>query len=307
LAPHQFCNLTEVCVRQGDTMDAICRKVRIASILGTIQASFTYFPYLRPIWKETTEREALLGVSMTGIMDNALTNGKQPSLASRLDMFRRIAIDTNKYYAKRLGINQAAAVTAVKPSGTVSQLCDTASGIHARYANHFIRTVRGDNKDPLTQFMIDQGIPNEPCVRQPEQTTVFSFPMKSPDGSVTRHDMTAIEQLEMWLTYQRHFTCHKPSVTIDVLEEEWHEVGAFVFKHFDEMSGVSFLPRFEHTYQQAPYQDCTELEYEAAKRKMPSRIDWAKLKEYETEDTTKGSQTMACVGGVCELVDIEAA
>ena len=307
LAPHQFCNLTEVCVRQGDTMDAICRKVRLASILGTIQASFTYFPYLRPIWKETTEKEALLGVSMTGIMDSALTNGKHPNLASRLDMFRRIAVDTNEFYAKRLGVNKAAAVTAVKPSGTVSQLCDTASGIHARYADYYIRTVRGDNKDPLTQFMIDQGIPNEPCVMKPDQTTVFSFPMKSPQGSVTRHDMTAIEQLEMWLTYQRHFTCHKPSVTIDVLEEEWHEVGAFVFKHFDEMSGVSFLPRFEHTYQQAPYQDCSEVEYEAAKRKMPSRIDWSKLTDYEKEDTTKGSQTMACVGGVCELVDIEAA
>lgn len=311
LAPHQFCNLTEVCIRQGDTMDAICRKVRLASILGTIQASFTHFPYLRPIWKETTEREALLGVSMTGIMDNALTNGKHdnglPSLAMRLQMFRRIAVDTNEFYAKRLGINKAAAVTAVKPSGTVSQLCDTASGIHARYNDYYIRTVRGDNKDPLTKFMTDQGIPSEPCVMKPEQTTVFSFPMKSPHGSVTRHDMSAIDQLNMWLTYQRHFTCHKPSVTIDVREEEWNEVGSFVYKHFDEMSGVSFLPRFEHTYKQAPYQDCSEVEYEAAKRKMPSRIDWSKLTEYEKEDTTKGSQTMACVGGVCELVDIEAA
>ncbi len=307
LAPHQFCNLTEVCIRQTDTMDAICRKVRLASILGTIQASFTYFPYLRSIWKETTEKEALLGVSMTGIMDSPLTNGKKPALEGRLKVLRKIAVDTNEYYAKRLGINKAAAVTAVKPSGTVSQLCDTASGIHARYADFYIRTVRGDNKDPLTQFMTDQGIPSEPCVMKPDQTTVFSFPMKSPVGSVTRHDMSAIDQLNMWLTYQRHFTCHKPSVTIDVREEEWHEVGAFVYKHFDEMSGVSFLPRFEHTYQQAPYQDCSEAEYEAAKRKMPSRIDWSKLTEYETEDTTKGSQTMACVGGVCELVDIEAA
>ena len=307
LAPHQFCNLTEVCVRQGDTMDAICRKLRLASILGTIQASFTHFPYLRPIWKETTEKEALLGVSMTGIMDNALTNGKKPNLDTRLKMFRKIAVDTNEYYAKRLGINQAAAVTAVKPSGTVSQLCDTASGIHARYAKHYIRTVRGDNKDPLTQFMIDQGIPNEPCVMKPEQTTVFSFPMKSPDGSVTRWDMTAIDQLEMWLAYQRYFTCHKPSVTIDVLEHEWVSVGAWVYEHFEEMSGVSFLPRTEHTYQQAPYQDCTANDYVEAKRKMPSRIDWSKLTDYEKEDTTKGSQTMACVGGVCELVDIEAA
>ena len=307
LLPHQFCNLTEVCIRQTDTMDAICRKIRLASILGTIQASFTYFPYLRPIWKETTEKEALLGVSMTGIMDNALTNGKQPNLEPRLQMLRKIAVDTNEFYAKRLGINKAAAVTAVKPSGTVSQLCDTSSGIHARYNDYYIRTVRGDNKDPLTKFLIDQGIPSEPCNRSPEQTTVFSFPMKSPIGSVTRHDMTAIEQLKMWLIYQRHYTCHKPSVTVDVRDEEWHEVGRFVFKHFDEMSGVSFLPRFEHTYQQAPYQDCSEVEYEAAKRKMPSRIDWAKLTDYEKEDTTKGSQTMACVGGVCELVDIEAA
>ena len=267
LAPHQFCNLTEVCVRQGDTMDAICRKLRLASILGTIQASFTYFPYLRPIWKETTEKEALLGVSMTGIMDNALTNGKKPNLDTRLKMFRKIAIDTNEYYAKRLGINQAAAVTAVKPSGTVSQLCDTASGIHARYAEHYIRTVRGDNKDPLTQFMIDQGIPNEPCVMKPDQTTVFSFPMKSPEGSVTRWDMSAIDQLFMWLMYQRHFTCHKPSVTIDVMEEEWVGVGAWVYDHFDEMSGVSFLPRTEHTYQQAPYQDCSEMEYEEANKR----------------------------------------
>ena len=307
LAPHQFCNLTEVCVRQGDTMDAICRKLRLASILGTIQATFTHFPYLRPIWKETTEKEALLGVSMTGIMDNALTNGKKPNLDTRLKMFRKIAIDTNEYYAKRLGINQAAAVTAVKPSGTVSQLCDTASGIHARYADYYIRTVRGDNKDPLTQFMIDQGIPNEPCVMKPDQTTVFSFPMKSPNGSVTRWDMSAVDQLFMWLMYQRHFTCHKPSVTIDVMEEEWVGVGAWVYDHFDEMSGVSFLPRTEHTYQQAPYQDCSEMEYEEALKKMPSRIDWSKLTDYEKEDTTKGSQTMACVGGVCELVDIEAA
>ena len=307
LAPHQFCNLTEVCVRQGDTMDAICRKLRLASILGTIQATFTHFPYLRPIWKETTEKEALLGVSMTGIMDNALTNGKKPNLDTRLKMFRKIAIDTNEYYAKRLGINQAAAVTAVKPSGTVSQLCDTASGIHARYADFYIRTVRGDNKDPLTQFMIDQGIPNEPCVMKPDQTTVFSFPMKSPNGSVTRWDMSAVDQLFMWLMYQRHFTCHKPSVTIDVMEEEWVGVGAWVYDHFDEMSGVSFLPRTEHTYQQAPYQDCSEMEYEEALKKMPSRIDWSKLTDYEKEDTTKGSQTMACVGGVCELVDIEAA
>ena len=301
----QFCNLTEAVIRDTDTMDAICRKVRLASILGTIQATMTHFPYLRDCWKQNTEEEALLGVSLTGIMDNALTNGKKDNLENRLQMFRRIAVDTNEQWARKLGINKAAAVTAVKPSGTVSQLCDSASGIHSRHNEYYIRTVRGDNKDPLTQFMIDQGIPSEPCVMKPDNTTVFSFPM-SAVGSITRNDMGAVEQLEMWLMYQRHYTCHKPSVTVSVGEDEWPEVGAFVYKHFDEMSGVSFLPRFDHTYAQAPYQDCTKEEYEAALAAMPTRIDWSKLSDYEKEDGTKASQTLACTGGVCEIVDISA-
>ena len=300
----QFCNLTEAVVRSTDSSDDIARKIRLASILGTIQATMTNFPYLRDCWRKNTEREALLGVSMTGIMDCGLTNGKVPGLEGRLQQWRKIAVDTNKIYAPQLGINTSAAVTAVKPSGTVSSLVNSASGIHARHSDFYIRTVRGDNKDPLTQFLQDQGIPSEPCVMKPDQTTVFSFPTKSPGGSVTRNDMSGVEQLEMWLAYQRHYTCHKPSVTVSVGDDEWLEVGAFVYKHFDEMSGVSFLPRSDHTYAQAPYQDCSEEEYEAALAKMPKAIDWSKLSEFELEDTTKGSQTLACVSGVCEIVDI---
>ena len=300
----QFCNLTEAVVRSTDSSDDIARKIRLASILGTIQATMTNFPYLRDCWRKNTEEEALLGVSMTGIMDCGLTNGKEPGLEGRLQQWRKIAVDTNKIYAPQLGINTSAAVTAVKPSGTVSSLVNSASGIHARHSDFYIRTVRGDNKDPLTQFLMAHGIPAEPCVMKPDQTTVFSFPTKSPEGSVTRNDMSGVEQLEMWLAYQRHYTCHKPSVTVSVADSEWAEVGAFVYKHFDEMSGVSFLPRFDHTYAQAPYQDCTEAEYEAALAKMPEAIDWSKLSEFELEDNTKGSQTLACVSGVCEIVDI---
>ena len=300
----QFCNLTEAVVRSTDSSDDIARKIRLASILGTIQATMTNFPYLRDCWRKNTEEEALLGVSMTGIMDCGLTNGKEPGLEGRLQQWRKIAVDTNKIYAPQLGINTSAAVTAVKPSGTVSSLVNSASGIHARHSDFYIRTVRGDNKDPLTQFLMAHGIPAEPCVMKPDQTTVFSFPTKSPEGSVTRNDMSGVEQLEMWLAYQRHYTCHKPSVTVSVADSEWAEVGAFVYKHFDEMSGVSFLPRFDHTYAQAPYQDCTEEEYEAALAKMPKAIDWSKLSEFELEDNTKGSQTLACTSGVCEIVDI---
>tara|TARA_R110000744_G_scaffold169083_1_gene286890 strand:+ start:1528 stop:3501 length:1974 start_codon:yes stop_codon:yes gene_type:complete len=301
----QFCNLTEVIVRATDSTGDISRKIKLASILGTIQATLTYFPYLRDCWKANTEEEALLGVSMTGIMDCSLTNGKSDGLKDRLVMWRKVAVDTNENYAAMLGINPAAAVSALKPSGTVSQLCSSSSGIHARHSDYYIRTVRGDNKDPLTTFLKDQGIPSEPCVMKPDQTTVFSFPTKSPVGSITRHDMTAVEQLEMWLMYQRYYTCHKPSVTVSVGDDEWMEVGAFVYKYFDEMSGVSFLPRFDHTYEQAPYQDCTEEEYEVALFAMPEAIDWTKLSEYELFDTTKASQTLACTGGdVCEMVDI---
>ena len=215
-------------------------------------------------------------------------------------------MDTNKEWADRLGIEQSAAITCVKPSGTVSQLVDSASGIHARHSPYYIRTVRGDNKDPLTQFMIDQGIPNEPEAFKPDQTTVFSFPVKSPEGAVCTANMTAIEQLEMWLMYQRHFAEHKPSVTINVKADEWFEVGAFVYENFDEMSGVSFLPYDDHTYQQAPYQEIEVSEYQMLLDKMPERIDWSKLADYEKEDTTVSMQTMACTGDSCELVDISA-
>ena len=304
LRPYQFCNLTEVVVRATDTIDTLEAKVKLATILGTIQSTYTKFPYLRKVWQRNTEEERLLGVSLTGIMDNPLMTSKNAALDKTLSHLREVAVATNKEWAEKLGIPQSAAVTCVKPSGTVSQLVDSASGIHARHSDYYIRTVRGDNKDPLTKFMIDQGIPNEPCVMKPENTTVFSFPVKSPESAVTRNDMTAIEQLEMWLTYQRNWCEHKPSVTISVRDHEWLDVGAFVYKHFDEMSGVSFLPHSEHTYQQAPYQECSKEEYEEALAAMPERLDWAKLAEYEQEDNTASSQTFACSGDVCEIVDL---
>ena len=304
LRPNQFCNLTEVVVRSTDTFDTLAHKVKLATILGTIQSTYTKMPYLRKIWTTNTEAERLLGVSLTGIMDNPLMTSKNAGLDKTLEKLREIAIETNAEWAGLLGIPVAAAISCVKPSGTVSQLVDSASGIHARHNNYYIRTVRGDNKDPLTQFMIDQGIPSEPCVMKPDQTTVFSFPMKSPDNAVTRNDTTAIEQLETWLTYQRHWCEHKPSVTISVKDSEWVDVGAFVYKHFDEMSGVSFLPHSDHTYQQAPYQDCGKSEYEQLLSLMPEAIDWTSLADYEKEDNTSGSQTMACSGDSCEIVDL---
>ena len=304
LRPNQFCNLTEVVVRSTDTLETLSEKVRLATILGTIQSSFTKFPYLRKIWQKNTEEERLLGVSLTGIMDNPLMTLKNKGLSSTLEHLKNVAITTNAHWAERLGIPVAAAISCVKPSGTVSQLVDSASGIHARHSPYYIRTVRGDNKDPLTQFMKDQGVPNEPEAFKPDQTTVFSFPMKAPKNAVCTADMTAIEQLEMWLAYQRSWCEHKPSVTINVKKEEWFEVGAFVYKYFDEMSGVSFLPYNEHTYQQAPYQECSKTDYETLKSVMPKSIDWSKLSEYESEDNTAGSQTLACSGDSCEIVDL---
>ena len=306
LRPHQFCNLTEVVIKEHDTDEDLDRKVRLATILGTAQATLTDFPYLRKIWKSNTQEERLLGVSLTGIMDNIHTNCFLVNMRERLTRLKQIAIDTNKKYAKRFGIEESTAITCIKPSGTVSQLCDSASGIHARHSRYYIRTVRGDNKDPLTKFMIDQGVPSEPCVMKPDTTTVFSFPMMSPSGSRIRNDLSAIEQLEIWLIYQEHWCEHKPSITVTVKEEEWLDVGAFVFKHFDKMSGVSFLPHSDHVYQQAPYQECTEDEYDAMLLKMKTRIDWSKLRDYESVDTTAGSQTMACSGDSCEIVDIGA-
>ena len=304
LRPYQFCNLTECVVRATDSITDLERKVRMATILGTIQSSYTKFPYLRKVWANNTEEERLLGVSLTGIMDNPLMTSANAGLEKTLEHLRNVAVTTNAEWADRLGIPHSTAISCVKPSGTVSQLVDSASGIHARHSAYYIRTVRGDNKDPLTQFMKDKGVPNEPCVMKGDTTTVFSFPVKSPEGAVTRNDMTAIEQLETWLTYQRHWCEHKPSVTISVRDSEWMEVGSFVYKYFDEMSGVSFLPHSDHTYQQAPYQDCTKEEYEELLSAMPKNIDWTELTDYESEDNTAGSQTMACTGDSCEIVDI---
>lgn len=297
-------NLTEVVVRATDNIDDLGRKVRLATILGTIQSTLTHFPYLRKVWKDNTEEERLLGVSLTGIMDNPLMTNKNAGLDKTLEYLKNVAVETNREWAEKLGVPQSAAITCVKPSGTVSQLVDSASGIHARHSSYYIRTVRGDNKDPLTQFMKDQGIPNEPCVMKPDTTTIFSFPVKSPDGAITRNDMSALEQLEFWLTYQRHWCEHKPSITVTVRDHEWLEVGAWVYEHFDEVSGISFLPHSDHTYQQAPYQECSKSEYETVLKSMPTKIDWSGLKNYELEDNTKSSQTFACTGDVCEIVDI---
>lgn len=327
LRPYQFCNLTEVICRADDTLDDLKEKVRMATILGTIQSTYTYFPYLRDIWRENTEAERLLGVSLTGIMDNKYLSGKgwheyphgeefqtedsrdwssgdAYDLSDALEVLRQTAVDTNAEWAEKLGIPKSTAITCVKPSGTVSQLTDTASGIHARHSPYYIRTVRGDNKDPITEFMKAQGIPYEPDAMKPETTTVFSFPIKSPDGAVTRNDMTALEQLEFWLTYQRHWCEHKPSVTVSVRDHEWLDVGAWVYNHFDEVSGISFLPHSDHTYQQAPYQECSEREYKEMLSLMPDEIDWLRLSEFEREDTTRGSSTLACSSGVCEIVDL---
>ena len=311
LRPYQFCNLSEVVVRASDTQQTLTEKVRLATILGTFQSTLTDFKYLRKIWRNNTEEERLLGVSLTGIMDNAMMSGKSSHLGmnigATLNALKEVAIETNAAMAEQLGIPQSAAITCVKPSGTVSQLVDSASGIHARHNPYYIRTVRGDNKDPITQFLISEGIPAEPDVMKPDSTTVFSFPMKSPAGAVTRTAMSAIEQLELWLMYQRHWCEHKPSVTISVKEDEWMEVGSWVYEHFDEVSGISFLPFSEHTYKQAPYQDIDAEQYKELKAQMPTKVNWELLREFEKEDTTSGGRELACTAGVCEVVDIAAA
>ena len=307
LRPYQFCNLSEVMVRESDDLESLKRKVRVATIIGTMQSTLTNFKYLRKIWKDNTEEERLLGVSLTGIMDHPVLS-KNVDSKRWLEEMRQVAVDTNEEFAQMLGIPRSAAITCVKPSGTVSQLTDTASGIHARHNDYYIRTVRGDNKDPLTQFLIEQGIHNEPDVMKPDSTTVFSFAMKSPQGAVTRTQMTAIDQLELWKTYAIHWCEHKPSVTISVKEEEWMEVGAWVYENFEVASGVSFLPHSDHTYQQAPYQDINVDEYNEWKQTYGEvNIDWEKLTEFEKEDNTTGSRELACTAGVCEVVDLTAA
>jgi len=311
LRPYQFCNLSEVVVRASDTQQTLTDKVRLATILGTFQSTLTDFKYLRNIWKKNTEEERLLGVSLTGIMDNDMMAGKSTHLGKNigatLNALKEQAIKTNASMARQLDIPQSTAITCVKPSGTVSQLVDSASGIHARHNPYYIRTVRGDNKDPITQFLVSEGIPAEPDVMKPDSTTVFSFPMKSPNSAVCRTEMDAIEQLELWLTYQRFWCEHKPSVTISVKENEWMQVGSWVYDHFDEVSGISFLPFSEHTYKQAPYQDIDEDTYRELLTQMPKSVNWNMLKEFEKEDTTSGGRELACTAGVCEVVDLNAA
>lgn len=307
LRPYQFCNLSEVVVRPEDDKDSLKRKVELATILGTWQSTLTNFKYLRKIWKENTEEERLLGVSITGQFGNELMSGKKglDVLAETLEELRKVAVMTNYDEADRLNITHSAAITCVKPSGTVSQLTGVSSGMHPWHNEYYIRTVRGDKKDPLTQFLIEAGVPAEDDFMNPTATKVFSFPIKAPENAVLRNDLTAIEHLNIWLTYQRAWCEHKPSITVSVRDEEWMEVGAWVWEHFDEVSGISFLPYSDHTYKQAPYQDATKEEYEEALSKMPEKIYWEMLKVYETEDSTSGSQTMACSSDTgCEVVDI---
>jgi ribonucleoside-diphosphate reductase alpha chain len=297
LRPYQFCNLSEVVVRHDDTKETLLRKVRLATILGTIQSTFTKFPYLRKVWQRNTEEERLLGVSLTGIYDNPLLTTQGEELNALLTELREESRRTNKEFAALLGIPTSASITCVKPSGTVSQLVDSASGIHPRHSKFYIRRVRGDKKDPLTQFLVNQGVPSEDCVYKPTQTTVFSFPQRAPDGLV-RSDVTPISHLALWLTYQRHWCEHKPSVTISVEEKDWPAVGAWTWENFSEISGVSYLPYDGGTYRQAPYEECTEEEYNELKAKIP-QVNWLDLKE--NTDNVEGAQMLACSAGVCEI------
>ena len=304
LRDKEFCNLSEVVIRVDDDKESLMRKVRLATILGTWQSTLTNFKYLSSVWKKNCEEERLLGVSLTGIMDCPLTNGEVLGLAELLTDLRVESVNVNKQFAEKIGINQSVSVTCVKPSGTVSQLVDAASGIHARHSPYYIRTVRADIKDPLCKFMIDKGFPAEPCVMKPDHTMVFSFPIKSPENATCRSDMTALEQLEMWRTYQNYWCEHKPSVTITVKEDEWMEVGSWVWKYFDQVSGISFLPHSDHSYRQAPYQDCDEETYINLLSEMPVGVDWSELASYEESDNTSGTQTFACSGDSCEVVDL---
>lgn len=296
-----LCNLSEVVVRAGDSLVDLRDKVEIAVIIGTYQSMLTNFRYVREGWKQNQEEERLLGVSMTGIMDHEVLSQVSGAARDWLVHLRGHAIQVNKEWAAKLGINQSVAITTVKPSGTVSQLVDAASGKHERYAQYYIRTVRGDNKDPLTQLMLSQGFPAEPDVTKPDNTTVFSFPVKAPEGAVMRNDRTAIQQLEHYLMFQEHWSEHNVSNTIYVKDHEWLEVGAWVYKHFDSLAGVSFLPHSDHTYRQAPYTECTEEEYLALKARMPS-FDWSQLAKFESDDSTVNTKELACSAGVCEIL-----
>jgi ribonucleoside-diphosphate reductase alpha chain len=304
LRPNEFCNLTEVVIDASDTVEDLSEKVRLATILGTWQSTLTNFKYIRKSWRHNCEEERLLGVSLTGIFGNKITATNGEKLAGILDTLREEAVMVNAKEAESLGINPSASITCVKPSGTVSQLTGVSSGIHPWYSEYYIRSVRGDNKDPLTVFLKESGIPNEPDVMKPNDTTVFYFPIKAPKNAVLTKDLSAIDHLEIWKTYREHWTEHNPSVTVNVHEDEWLGVGSWVFDNFDHIGGVSFLPASEHTYKQAPYQEITKEEYQAWLKKMPSRIDWNMLTLYETEDGTTGSQELSCTAGACDIVDI---
>ena len=304
LRPKQFCNLSEVVVRASDTIATLEKKIELATILGTIQSCFTDLRGLSRQWTRNTEEERLLGVSLTGIMDNMMMSNKtEDNLAAILDKLRLHAVAVNKKWAKKLDIEPSAAITCVKPSGTVSQLVDAASGIHPRHNNYYIRTIRADKKDPLTQFLIDQGFPHEDASEKPDSTTVFSFPIAAPEGAITRRDMTAVEHLKLWKIYADHWCEHKPSITVSVKENEWLQIANFVYENFDSMSGISFLPMTEHTYKQAPYQDVSKEQWNEALLSMPNGVDWESFAAYETEDTTTGTQEFACTANSCEIVD----
>ena len=297
----QFCNLTEVVVRADDNWSTLSDKVELATILGTFQATLTNFRYLTKAWKDNTEEEALLGVSLTGIMDNKLLS-TSTLLSTNLETLKNKAVVINEGWSANLGIKQSVAITCVKPSGTVSQLVDSASGIHTRHSEYYIRTVRADKKDPIAQLMVDQGVYHEDDITKPEHTLVFYFPIKSPKGSLTRKDLTALEHLEIWKTYQNHWCEHKPSATISIKEHEWLDVGSWVWNNFDDISGVSFLPYADHSYQQAPYQEITAKEYKEWQKKTTSNIDWDLIKDYEKEDMTENTKELACTAGACEII-----
>jgi ribonucleoside-triphosphate reductase (thioredoxin) len=341
LRPNQFCNLSEVVVRSDDTLDTLRRKVRVASILGTLQATLTDFRYLRKMWKQNTEEEALLGVSMTGILDHKILSGYdavneagkygldileffgidplgdfntpehkyfkelcgyefdhfQSVLPKILEELKNEAIATNKAWAAKLGINQSTAITCVKPSGTVSQLVDSASGIHGRFSDFYIRRVRADSRDPLCAVLEAAGVPVENDNLSPT-TKVFSFVKKAPEGAVMASDQTGLEQLELWTMYQEHWCEHKPSITVYYRDSEYLSIGNWLYNHFDDVSGVSFLPYSEHTYEQAPYEEITEEQYNELVKAIPTKVDWDIT---EHTDVTESSQTLACVGNACEL------
>ena len=300
----QFCNLTEVVVRADDNWSSLSKKIELATILGTFQATLTNFRYLTKAWQNNTVEEALLGVSLTGIMDNSMLSGhdSEKTLENKLHYLRDKAIKTNEAWAKKLKINPSAAITCVKPSGTVSQLVDSSSGIHTRHSPYYIRTIRADKKDPLAKLMVDQGVYHEDDITKPDHTYVFYFPIKSPEGSVTRESITALEHLELWQLYQDNWCEHKPSVTISVREHEWLDVGSWVWKNFETVSGIAFLPYADHSYQQAPYQEITKKEYNKWLKKTTDSIDWSLITEYEKEDSTENTKELACSAGVCEIL-----